>query len=110
MDLGTLHVTHEVCVPLNTSHLCYASPHSHTHTPSDAAAMQSAEQAELLDLHRRVSNLEQQVQRLTETVVRRDSSSASAARGNSFWYALTFAGWVMVPLVVVYMFHYRKGI
>ena len=57
-------------------------------------------------LERRVRSLEERVDRLTEVVVHRGASAP--AQGNRFWYALTLAGWVMVPLIVVYMFHYKK--
>lgn len=60
-------------------------------------------------LERRVKSLEQRVDRLTETVIRRDGG-ATLRQGNGFWYVMTFAGWMMVPLIVAFMYHYRKAL
>ena len=66
----------------------------------------------LVDLERRVRTLEHQVQRLTNTVVSSRSSTASAAssRGSNFWYVVTFTGWMMVPLIVVFMYRFKKSL
>ena len=66
----------------------------------------------LVDLERRVRTLEHQVQRLTNTVVSSRPSIASAGsnRGNNFWYVVTFTGWMMVPLIVVFMYHLKKSL
>lgn len=74
-------------------------PHPPAAPPSQTAAP---------ELEARVRSLEQRMDRLTEAVVRRDG--AEQRKGNGFWTVLTFAGWIMVPLVVVYLYHYRKGI
>ena len=68
----------------------------------------------MVDLERRVRTLEHQVQRLTNSVV--NSRPAAAAQssasnqGNGFWYVLTFTGWMMVPLVAVFMYHFKKSL
>ena len=66
----------------------------------------------LVDLERRVRTLEHQVQRLTNTVVnsRPATQSSASSQGNGFWYVLTFTGWMMVPLVVVFMYHFKKSL
>ena len=64
--------------------------------------------AELESLGRRVQSLEQQMQTLRQAVIQQSGPSSSGRQGYSVWNALTFAGWLMVPLVVVFMFHYRK--
>ena len=64
-----------------------------------------------VDLERRVRTLEHQVQRLTNTIVNsRASGAQSSQQGNGFWYVLTFTGWMMVPLVVVFMYHLKKSL
>ena len=79
-------------------------PHSHCSGVTPAAVPPAIPD----DFERRVRTLEQQVQRLTETIVRRDGASNPRQGGNGFWYVLTFAGWMMVPLVVAFMYHYKK--
>ena len=66
----------------------------------------------LTDLERRVRTLEHQVQRLTNTVVnsRPVTQSSAASQGNGFWYVLTFTGWMMVPLLAVVMYHFKKSL
>ena len=66
----------------------------------------------LVDLERRVRTLEHQVQRLTNTLVssRPGTASAGSNRGNNFWNVVTFTGWVMVPLIVVFMYHFKKSL
>ena len=64
----------------------------------------------LTELERRVRTLEHQVQRLTNTVVNSRSVTQSSSQGNGFWYVLTFTGWMMVPLVVVFMYHFKKSL
>ena len=63
--------------------------------------------ANLMDIERRVRTLEQQVQRLTETIVRREGAGIPR-EGNGFWNVLTFAGWALVPLFLAFMYHYKK--
>ena len=60
-------------------------------------------------LERRVKSLEQRVDRLTEIAIHRDSGG-SPRQGNGFWYVMTFAGWMMVPLIVAFMYQYRKAL
>ena len=60
------------------------------------------------NLERRVHNLEQQMTSLRQVVMQKGSHAGPASQGHSVWSALTFAGWLMVPLVVVFMYHYRK--
>ena len=62
-------------------------------------------------LEQQVKRLEQQVKRLTETVVHREGTDSSRRRqGNGLWYVLTFAGLMTVPLVVAFMFRYKKAL
>ena len=63
---------------------------------------------DIADLERRVKSLEQKVQKVTEAVVRRDNTLSDSRQGSRFWYVLTLAGWMMVPLIVTFMYHYRK--
>ena len=51
--------------------------------------------------------LEQRVQRLEDDVARMGGTTGSAP--SRFWYIVTFAGWMMVPLIVVYMYHYKRN-
>ncbi len=60
-----------------------------------------------VELEARVRLLEQRVDRLTEAVVRTDTMGQQ--KGNGFWTVVTFAGWIMVPLIVVYLYHFRKS-
>lgn len=62
----------------------------------------------IVDLNQRVRTLEQQVQRLRDVAVTRGGSVHSAKDGNRFWYVVTFAGWMMVPLIMAFMYRYRK--
>ena len=67
--------------------------------------------AELQGLERRLGSLESQVKGLRRAVLQQAGGGGGGGRrseGSRVWYALTFAGWLMVPLVVVFMFHYRK--
>lgn len=57
----------------------------------------------LLELEMRVQSLENEVARVAV------GSGGSRNGPNRFWYVLTFAGWMMVPLIVVYVFHYKKN-
>ena len=67
------------------------------------------------DLERRVSTLETKLERLTETFLssqqqnsRVASGSSSVVGGSRFWYVVTFAGWMMVPLIVVCMYQFKN--
>ena len=67
--------------------------------------------AELQAVEQRLQSLESQVKGLQRVVVQQAGGGGGGRRrneGSRVWYALTFAGWLMVPLVVVFMFHYRK--
>ncbi len=64
--------------------------------------------ANTAELEGRVRVLEQRVDRLTDAALRRDSTRQQ--KGNGFWNVVTFAGWIMVPLIVVYLYHYRKSL
>ena len=66
--------------------------------------------ANVIGLERRVKSLEQRVDRLTDTVIRRDSGGSLRQGNNGFWYVMTFAGWMMVPLIVAFMYHYKKSL
>jgi len=35
-------------------------------------------------------------------------SSSGGGGGNSFWYVLTFASWMLVPLITVYWYRLKK--
>ena len=61
------------------------------------------EQASVKAIAERVTSLEARVCSLETNVDRRGSGPGR------FWYILTFASWMMVPLVVVYLFHFRKN-
>lgn len=63
--------------------------------------------ANLTGIERRVRTLEQQMQRLTETIVRREGAGIPR-EGNGFWNVLTFAGWALIPLLLAFMYHYKK--
>lgn len=69
--------------------------------------------ANVSDIERRLRTLENKVQRLTETVLNhqdnlRRAGSNDDSGGNGFWYVMTFAGWMMVPLIVVFMYRFKK--
>ena len=66
------------------------------------------DQAMLQNLDRRVQSLEQQMRSVKQVVLQQNSWGTPERRGYGVWNALTFAGWLMVPLIVVFMFHYRK--
>ena len=73
-----------------------------------ATRPQQVDQAMLQNLDRRVQSLEQQMRSVKQAVLQQNSRGTPGRRGYGVWHALTFAGWLMVPLVVVFMFHYRK--
>lgn len=54
------------------------------------------------------------MQRLTETVLSYDqippTVDVMAKKGNGFWYVVSFAGWMMVPLIAVFMYQYKKAL
>ena len=58
--------------------------------------------------------LEGKVQRLTESFLSSQRSGGGDVgregtdKGNGLWYVLTFAGWMMVPLIVVFMYQFKK--
>lgn len=92
-------------------------PTPHTRPPPsttsvDIPGMITAEQTTMLrNLDRRVQSLEYQMKTVQQAVLKQASSSGGSNRqntGSRVWNALTFAGWLMVPLVVVFMFHYHK--
>ena len=62
----------------------------------------------IVDLDMRVRTLEQQVQRLKDVAVNRGGVVHPDRGGNNFWYVVTFAGWMMVPLIVAYMYRYKR--
>ena len=63
----------------------------------------------LLNLEWRLQTVEQKVRGLQQAMLQQAAGGgARRNEGSRVWYALTFAGWLMVPLVVVFMFHYRK--
>ena len=80
-------------------------PYSEVSRPTAAV-----DQATIRNLDRRLQSLEQQMRTVRQAVLqqRNNRGSGSQNQGSRVWYVLTFAGWVMVPLVVVFMFHYRK--
>ena len=69
----------------------------------------ASEQREVLrGFERRLQGLEVQVRGLQQAVLQGGGGARRRGEGSRVWYALTFTGWLMVPLVVVFMFHYRK--
>ena len=80
-----------------------------THRPHEHQEPQAViqESPALTDLDRRVRSLEQQVQRLRDVAVNRSVPGETKQR-NNVWYVLTFAGWMMIPLIVMYMNRYRR--
>jgi len=63
------------------------------------------------DMEQRVKTLEEQVQRLTDTIMHTDGADSPRQRqGNGFWYVLTFAGLGMIPLAITLMYHYKKAL
>lgn len=62
------------------------------------------------DVERRLRTLENKVQRLTETFLNHQDNRRigdSCDGGNGFWYVMSFAGWMMVPLIVAFMYRYK---
>ena len=75
-------------------------------TPADNVTV-----GDLQSCERRLQSLESQVKYLQRAVLQGGAGGGGGGRrgeGSRVWYVLTFAGWLMVPLVVVFMFHYRK--
>ena len=62
----------------------------------------------LQDLERRLQSLEQQVHTLRQAVMQQGGRGNTSNQGFGVWPALTFATWLLVPLVVVFMAHYKK--
>ena len=56
-------------------------------------------------VNQRLLNLETKVQNLENSV----AHAGSRGGPGRFWYILSFASWMMVPLIVVYVFHYKKN-
>ena len=102
-------------------------PHTHTHAythralgpePPMPVPLDSGRRAEgrggvqegydLQDLERRVHSLEQQVHTLRQAVMQQGGRGSAPHQGFGVWPALTFAAWLLVPLVVVFMAHYKK--
>ena len=91
---------------------CTHARKHHTHHRSQELVLpprvQEGHHPAIADLDKRVRTLEQQVQRLKDIAVNRGGPAGQAKQGNNFWYVLTFAGWMMIPLIVVYMYRYRR--
>lgn len=75
--------------------------------PVPTEELQLAEGHVSPQLAQRVLDLEQQVQRLEADLARMGGTSRGGP--SQFWYIVTFAGWMMVPLIVVCMYHYKKN-
>lgn len=45
------------------------------------------------------------VDRLADTL---EQNGPGADSGNRFWYVMTFASWVMVPLIVAFVYKFKK--
>lgn len=81
--------------------------------PSSTAAAKASGASP--DLERRVSTLETKLERLTETFLSSQQNPRGVARGadsaiggSRFWYVVTFAGWMMVPLIAVCMYQLKN--
>lgn len=61
------------------------------------------------NLEQRVQVLEEKVQRLNEALGSGEVLFLGPRQGNGFWTVLSFASWIMVPLVFVFMYQYKKS-
>lgn len=61
------------------------------------------------DLEQRVQVLEEKVQRLNEALGSVEMLSLGPRHGNGFWSVLSFASWIMVPLICVFMYQYKRS-
>ena len=102
-----VHVHAWVCAPrVYRSSDRFEAPSS-THPPTSSTAPSGPSS----DLERRVTTLETKLERLTETFLSSQQNprgATSPTGGSRFWYVVTFAGWMMVPLIVVCMYQFKN--
>lgn len=84
---------------LNSQHLATVEPELHT----------SQDKKVYSDLEQRVQVLEEKVQRLNEALGSVEMLSLGPRHGNGFWSVLSFASWIMVPLICVFMYQYKRS-
>ena len=60
------------------------------------------------DLEVRVQVLEEKVQRLSEALGSGEVFLFAPRQGNGVWTVLSFASWIMVPLICVFMYQYKR--
>ena len=110
-EISTLCIYTGTCTVRGPKSHAHTHTHIHTHRTQEQVLplkVQEGYHSAIADLDKRVKTLEQQVQRLKDIAVNRGGPSGQVKQGNNFWYVLTFAGWMMVPLIVVYMYRYRR--